>query len=71
MSRLKFKILLPGILFMAAFSWVLATQGPLAPVKVTSEKMQTENLAAEVFGVGLVEARHGYTYEEAGEGRDV
>ncbi|MFA5825562.1 MAG: efflux RND transporter periplasmic adaptor subunit [Gallionellaceae bacterium] len=36
------------------------TQGPLAPVKVTVEKIQTGNLPNSVFGVGTLKARRSY-----------
>lgn len=69
MSKLSLKILLPGLLFISIFAWAVLTQGPLAPVKVTSEKIQSGNLAVDVFGVGLVEARHSYTISSVMTGR--
>ncbi|MDZ4203108.1 MAG: efflux RND transporter periplasmic adaptor subunit [Gallionella sp.] len=38
----------------------MLTQGPLAPVKVTVEKIYIGNLSNEVFGIGTVKARHSY-----------
>jgi HlyD family secretion protein len=39
---------------------VVATQGPLAPVKVTVAKLNTGTLTTSVFGIGTVEARRSY-----------
>lgn len=69
MSKLSLKIALLGLLFISIFAWAVLTQGPLAPVKVTSEKIQSGNLAVDVFGVGLVEARHSYTISSVMTGR--
>lgn len=69
MSKLKLKIILLATLLISIFAWVVLTQGPLAPVKVTSEKIQMGNLAAEVFGIGLVEARHNYNISAVMTGR--
>lgn len=69
MSKLSLKIVLLGLLFISIFAWAVLTQGPLAPVKVTSEKIQSGNLAVDVFGVGLVEARHSYTISSVMTGR--
>lgn len=69
MSKLSIKIVLFGILFISIFAWAVLTQGPFAPLKVTVEKIQTGTLAAEVFGVGLVEARHSYNISPVMTGR--
>ncbi|MBA4380927.1 MAG: efflux RND transporter periplasmic adaptor subunit [Sideroxydans sp.] len=42
------------------FMWVVLTQGPLAPVKITVEKIQVGNLSNTVFGIGTLKARHSY-----------
>lgn len=60
MSSQKVKILLIGVGLLTIFSWVVVTQGPLAPVKITVEKVQVGNLANSVFGIGTLKARHGY-----------
>ena len=60
MSSQKIKILLVGVGLLIAFSWVVLTQGPLAPVKITVEKVQVGNLANSVFGIGTLMARHSY-----------
>ena len=54
---------------LAGFGWMVMTHGPLAPVKVTIEKPQTQSLAPEVFGVGTVEARHTYPIAPVMTGR--
>lgn len=69
MSKLRLKITLIAILLISVFAWVVLTQGPLAPIKVTTEKIQTRNLVAEVFGIGLVEARHSYDISPVMTGR--
>lgn len=69
MSKLRLKIILLATFLISVFAWVILTQGPLAPIKVTVEKIQTGNLAAEVFGVGLVEARHSYNLSFVMTGR--
>ncbi len=69
MSKLNLKIILLGILFISIFAWAVLTQGPLAPIKVTVDKIQTGTLAAAVFGVGLVEARHSYSISPVMTGR--
>lgn len=69
MSKLRLKMMLLAVLLISGFAWVIMTQGPLAPVKVTIEKIQTGSLSSEVFGVGLVEARHSYTISPVMTGR--
>lgn len=60
MTGRKIKMLLIGAAVLGAFAWVVLTQGPLAPVKVTVEKIQVGTLANGVFGIGTVRARHGF-----------
>jgi len=59
-SSQKIKMLLVGVGLLIVFSWVVVTQGPLAPVKITVEKIQVGNLANSVFGIGTLKARHSY-----------
>jgi RND family efflux transporter MFP subunit len=56
----KIKIWLVGVGLLIVFSWVVVTQGPLAPVKITVEKVQVGNLANSVFGIGTLKPRHSY-----------
>lgn len=60
MSSKKFKIWIAGIGALSVFSWVIFTQGPLAPVKVTVEKVEIGNLSNSVFGIGTLRARYSY-----------
>lgn len=69
MSKLRLKMVLLGALLISVFAWVILTKGPLAPVNVTTERIQTETLSPEVFGVGIVEARHSYAISPVMTGR--
>lgn len=60
MARQKIKFLAIGIGLLAIFAWVVLTQGPLAPVKVTVEKVRIGNLGHAVFGIGTLKARRSY-----------
>jgi len=60
MSGQRFKFMAIGVGVLMVFMWVILTQGPLAPVKVTVEKIQIGNLGNEVFGIGTVKARRSY-----------
>ncbi len=51
------------------FAWVVMTQGPLAPVKVTVDKIQTGNVSSNVFGVGTLKARYSYSLAPTVTGR--
>ncbi len=60
--RLNRKLGLTLLLLSAllAFGWVVATQGPLAPIRVTVTELQSGSLSSAVFGIGTVEARRRY-----------
>ena len=45
---------------LIVFLWAVLTLGPLAPVKVTVEKVQLGNLSNSVFGIGTLQARSRY-----------
>lgn len=49
-----------GLLFLATFGWTIATQGPLAPVKVTIATAAEMRLARSLFGIANVEARRSH-----------
>lgn len=51
------------------FAWVVTTQGPLASIKVTVAQVQAGDFASDVFGVGLVQARHQYDLAPTVTGR--
>ena len=56
----KWKLALSGLLLLSLFGWVVTTQGPLAPIKITVVKPKTDTLTTSVFGIGTVEARRSY-----------
>jgi HlyD family secretion protein len=60
MSKLKIRLIAVGILVAGIFAWVVTSQGPLASVKVTLDKVSSGTLHNAVFGVGTLEARHSY-----------
>lgn len=51
------------------FVWVVMTQGPLAPVKVTVDKVRAGNISSGVFGVGTLRARYNYNLAPTVTGR--
>ena len=55
--------------FIAAFVWLLATQGPLAPVGVETAEVTRGDLSPGVFGIGTVEAQHAYAVGPIQAGR--
>jgi len=56
----KWGLVLIGPLILLVFSWVVATQGPMAPIKVTVAKASSDTLATSVFGTGTVVAQRSY-----------
>jgi len=50
-----------GIFFLAAFGWIVATQGPLASVKVTLAEAKETRLERSLFGIATVEARRNHS----------
>lgn len=51
---------LVGIGLPLAFIWLLATQGPLAPVQVTVARAAAARLERSLFGIATVEARRSH-----------
>lgn len=47
--------------FLIAFGWIIATQGPLAPVRVTLAQTQEARLERTLFGIATVEARRSHS----------
>lgn len=45
------------LVIVAALAWLVSTQGPLAPTRVTIAKVEQGALTASTFGIGTVEAR--------------
>ncbi|MDZ4251427.1 MAG: biotin/lipoyl-binding protein, partial [Sulfuritalea sp.] len=61
--------ILAGIALAAAFVWVMARSGPLAPVRVTEVQVTRADLAPALFGIGVVEARRSYQVGPTTAGR--
>jgi len=57
------------VAFIAAFVWLLATRGPLAPVGVETTAVTRADLSPAVFGIGTVEAQHAYSVGPIQAGR--
>ena len=49
-----------GVAGALLLGWLVASQGPLAPVRVTVAKVEQGPLVASTFGIGTVEARRSY-----------
>lgn len=58
-----------ALLLLAGFGWVVASNGPLAPVKVTLTSVSQQPIEASVFGIGTVEARYNYRLGPIAAGR--
>lgn len=50
-----------GIIFLAAFGWIVASQGPLAATKVTLAAAKETRLERSLFGIATVEARRSHS----------
>ena len=57
------------VAFLAAFGWVVTTQGPLAPVKVTLAQAKEASLERALFGIATVEARRSHSIGPTVAGR--
>lgn len=68
-SRRCLFLTLGALAFIAAFVWLLATRGPLAPVGVETAEATQADLNPVVFGIGTVEARHAYAVGPIQAGR--
>lgn len=68
-SRRCLFLTLGALAFIAAFVWLLATRGPLAPVGVETAEATLADLNPGVFGIGTVEARHAYAVGPIQAGR--
>jgi HlyD family secretion protein len=68
-SRRTFILITFGVAFLSAFGWVVATQGPLASVKVTTAAASEMTLERTLFGIGTVEARRAYAIGPTVAGR--
>lgn len=68
-SKRRVSFLALAVVLVSAFLWIILTQGPLAPVKVTTDRIKVSNLEPKVFGVGIIEARHTYNIAPVMNGR--
>lgn len=50
-----------AVVFLAAFGWIIATQGPLAPIKVTLAQAAETKLERTLFGIATVDARRSHS----------
>lgn len=50
-----------AVAFLVAFGWIVATQGPLAPVKVTVVQAVEAKIERSLFGIATVEARRSHS----------
>lgn len=53
-------LFLLAVAFLIAFGWIVVTQGPLAPVKVTLAQAAETKLERTLFGIATVEARRSH-----------
>ncbi len=58
-----------AILLLGGFGWIVTQSGPLAPIKVTVERVSKQAIEASVFGIGTVEARYSYRLGPTAAGR--
>lgn len=58
-----------AVVLIAAFAWVLARSGPLAPVRVVTATVTRADIAPMLFGIGVVEARRSYLVGPTSAGR--
>lgn len=57
----KATLIAAGAGIVALLAWLVTSQGPLAPARVTVAKVERGALLASTFGVGTVEARRAYS----------
>jgi len=74
LSALKFTkrtlfLIAGAVAFIAAFVWLLATSGPLAPVGVETATATRADLSPAVYGIGTVEAQNDYSVGPIQAGR--
>lgn len=68
-SRRSLGIAAAIVVTLLGLAWVITTQGPLAPVKVTLAEAGETTLSLSVFGIGTVEARRSYNIGPSTAGR--
>jgi multidrug efflux pump subunit AcrA (membrane-fusion protein) len=62
-------IIAAALAVLAGLGWVVATQGPMAPVLVTTARAEQAELAPTVFGIGTVEAHRSHVLGPTAAGR--
>ncbi|MCF8149471.1 MAG: efflux RND transporter periplasmic adaptor subunit [Burkholderiaceae bacterium] len=65
----RFGFIAAAAILIAAFVWVLARSGPLAPVRVVTATVARADIAPMLFGIGVVEARRSYLVGPTSAGR--
>lgn len=65
----RFGFFAAAAVLIAAFIWVLARSGPLAPVRVVTATVARADLAPLLIGIGVVEARRSYLVGPTSAGR--
>lgn len=65
----KWAIAAAALVALAGFGWVVATQGPMAPVQVTVARAERVELAPTVFGIGTIVARRSHALGPTAAGR--
>jgi HlyD family secretion protein len=56
----KATLIAAGMGVAVLLGWLVTSQGPLAPAKVTVAKVERGPLVSSTFGIGTIEARRGY-----------
>jgi HlyD family secretion protein len=69
LSKRGLTLSIGALAFLAAFVWLLATRGPLAPVGVETAAVARADLRPVVYGIGTVEAQHAYSVGPIQAGR--
>lgn len=69
LTRGRLPLLALGLLLLGGFAWVVASNGPLAPVRVSIAHAAVTDLRPTLFGIGTVEARRAYAVGPTAAGR--
>jgi HlyD family secretion protein len=59
-ARAKATLIAAGAAIALLLAWLVTSQGPLAPARVTVTKVERGTLLVSTFGIGTVEARRAY-----------
>lgn len=69
LQRRTFTLLAVVFVLFALFLYVALRAGPLAPIAVTTTKVESRSLAPALFGIGTVQARYTYKIGPTSAGR--